>query len=391
MGASIAHISAAAGISVVLLDCRLELAQHGKAHSATLLHQDIVRGALTREQADTVLARITPSVHYADLAGCDLVIEARLESRDVKAATMIGNAEAVTGLDTIVASTTSTLRISALAEASKRPRQFIGIHFFSPVEKTSLVEIIVGKQTSSETIARVMDYAAQLKATPIVVNDSPGFYANRIFIGFIDEGMCMLQEGVEPALIENAARLAGMPLGPLAATDEASIDLQWQILTQAQAAGLEEKFRRLPAYNVIRRMTLELKRLGRRFGAGFYDYPRDAKAYLWPGLKERFPPRREQPDVEEVKQRLLYIQALEGARCFEEAVVSHPADADLGAVLGVGFPSWTGGPLSLIETVGLDRFVAECKRMAERYGPRFQPPPGLVARARRGEKFYPAI
>jgi 3-hydroxyacyl-CoA dehydrogenase/enoyl-CoA hydratase/3-hydroxybutyryl-CoA epimerase len=236
-----------------------------------------------------------------------------------------------------------------------------------------------------------MDYVRQIKRTPIVVNDNPGFYVNRVFISFVAEGMCMLAEGIEPALIECAAAMAGMHAGPLAAADEAGLGLQREVIRQMEPGGRDDRARLGAACNVIERMTQYLKRLGRRSGAGFYDYPPGGAAQLWPGLKAHFPPRVEQPDVEEVKQRLLCIQALESARCLEEGVVTHSADADLGAVLGVGFPTWTGGTLSFIETVGLERFVAECERMAARYGQRFQPSCWLVARARRRQRFYGAI
>ncbi|HKZ73481.1 MAG TPA: 3-hydroxyacyl-CoA dehydrogenase NAD-binding domain-containing protein, partial [Steroidobacteraceae bacterium] len=386
MGSGIAYASASAGIEVVLLDATLDLAEQGKSYSTSLLHKDIERGRSTQAKADAVLARIAPTTDYADLAGCDLVIEAVFENRAIKA-DVTAKAEAVIARSATFASNTSTLPISGLAQASARPQQFIGIHFFSPVEKMPLVEIIVGKKTSEETIARALDYVGQLRKTPIVVNDSRGFYTSRCFGAFTQEGAAMLQEGIAPALIENAAKMAGMPVGPLAVSDEVTLDLQWKVMQQEQA-DLGEKYTQPPAYEVVRAMIEDVKRPGRRFGAGFYDYPPDGRKLLWPGLAQLFPRRAEQPDVEELKKRFLYRQALETARCFEAGVLTHAADADLGSILGWGFPAYTGGTLSFIDTVGVAVFVNECKRMARVYGARFRPSRWLVERARAGEGFY---
>ncbi len=287
----------------------------------------------------------------------------------------------------VFASNTSTLPISGLAQASKRPAQFIGIHFFSPVDKMPLVEIILGKKTADDTLARALDYVGQLRKTPIVVNDSRGFYTSRCFGTFVYEGMAMLQEGVSPALIENAAKMAGMPVGPLAVADEVTIDLQWKVIRQTEA-DLGRKFVKPAAYDVVKTFVEDLKRPGRRFGAGFYDYPKDAKKHLWPGLKDVFPLAPVQPDVAEVEKRLLYMQALETTRCMEEGVVTTAAEADLGSILGWGFPAWTGGTLSFIDTVGIREFVAECERMSKRYGKRFKPSKWLKERAERNESFH---
>jgi 3-hydroxyacyl-CoA dehydrogenase/enoyl-CoA hydratase/3-hydroxybutyryl-CoA epimerase len=250
-----------------------------------------------------------------------------------------------------------------------------------------LVEIILGKKTSDDTLARALDYVGQLRKTPIVVNDSRGFYTSRCFGTFVYEGMAMLQEGVNPALIENAAKMAGMPVGPLAVADEVTIDLQWKVIRQTEA-DLGRRFVKPAAYDVVKTFVEDLKRPGRRFGAGFYDYPKDAKKHLWPGLKDVFPLAPIQPAVEEVEKRMLYIQALETTRCLEEGVVTTAAEADLGSILGWGFPAWTGGTLSFIDTVGIRAFVAECERMSKRYGKRFKPSKWLKQRAERDESFH---
>jgi 3-hydroxyacyl-CoA dehydrogenase/enoyl-CoA hydratase/3-hydroxybutyryl-CoA epimerase len=386
MGAGIAHVSAVAGMQVVLIDSSLELAEKGKDHARQLLAKEVARGKRTQDAADAILARIHPTVDYQDLAGCELVIEAVFENRGIKA-DVTGRAEAVIAADAVFASNTSTLPITGLAQASKRPAQFIGIHFFSPVEKMPLVEVIVGKKTSDATLARALDYVAQLRKTPIVVNDSRGFYTSRCFGTFVDEGIAMLQEGVNPALIENGAKLAGMPVGPLAVADEVTIDLHWKIIRQTEQ-DLGRRYSKPVVYDTVRRFVEELKRPGRRFGAGFYDYPKDAKKHLWPGLAEVFPRAAVQPSVEEVRKRLLCIQALEAARCLEEGVVTTAAEADLGSILGWGFPAWTGGTLSYIDTVGIAEFVAECERLARRHGKRFRPSKWLRARAASGEAFH---
>ena len=388
MGAGVAYVSALAGIDVVLLDSTLELAEKGKAYSKQLLAKDMARGRRSQADADAVLARIRTTVSYDELAGCDLVVEAVFENRDIKA-DVTHKTEAVIPRSSVFASNTSTLPITGLAQASKRPAQFIGVHFFSPVDKMPLVEIIVGKKTSDETLARALDYVGQLRKTPIVVNDSRGFYTSRCFGTFVYEGMAMLQEGVEPALIENGAKLAGMPVGPLAVADEVTLDLQWKVLKQTEQ-DLGRRFVKPAAYDVVQKFVEDLKRPGKRFGAGFYDYPKDGKKFLWPGLKDVYPVAARQPDVEEVKKRILYRQALEAARCMEESVVTTAAEADLGSILGWGYPPWTGGTLSFIDTIGIGSFVAECDQLAKRYGKRFKPSKWLRERAARNEPFHPA-
>jgi len=387
MGAGIAYISARAGIHVKLLDSTLEKASHGKQYSEKLVAKDLERGRLSAEKGAQLLARIQPTTDYAELRDCDFVVEAVFEDRAIKA-DVTRKTEAVVPPGTVFASNTSTLPITGLAQAWSRPERFIGVHFFSPAEKMPLVEIIKGRDTSPETLARALDYVIQLKKTPIVVNDGRGFYTSRVFGTFTNEGVTLLGEGVKPALIENAAKLAGMPVGPLAVLDEVTVELAYKVLKQAEA-DLGAAWQPPSGWPVMCRMVETLKRLGKRYGAGFYDYPQGARKHLWPGLAEQWPLAASQPDVEEVKKRLLYIQALEAARCLEEGVLTNPIDGDLGSILGWGFPAWTGGTLSFIDTVGIREFVAECERLAAAHGPRFVPSAALKARAARGEAFYP--
>ncbi|MDH3915293.1 MAG: 3-hydroxyacyl-CoA dehydrogenase NAD-binding domain-containing protein [Chromatiales bacterium] len=375
MGAGIAYVSAYAGQQVVLLDRALEDAEKGKAYSGSLLNKRVSRGRMTEEQAAAILERIHVTTDYADLEGCDLVIEAVFEDRGIKAE-VTAKTEAVIPETSIFASNTSTLPITGLAEASKRPDQFIGIHFFSPVDKMPLVEIILGEKTGDRAIAVALDYVQQIRKTPIVVRDSRGFYTSRVFGTYVKEGMELLAEGVKPALIENAAKMAGMPVGPLAVHDEVTIDLSYKIMMQTKK-DLGDEFVASGADEVVRHFMEDLERKGKRFGAGFYDYPEGAKKHLWPGLAEEYPAAEQQPAVKDIQKRLLYVQALETARCMQEGVVPEAADADVGSILGWGFPPWTGGTLSLIETVGLAAFIAECEALAERHGPRFTPPQWL--------------
>ena len=386
MGAGIAYVSAKAGMQVVLLDTELEGAERGKAYSEGLLDKAIQRGYSTQDKAGALLNLIHPTTDYADLEGCELVIEAVFENREIKAE-VTAKTEAVVPESAIFASNTSTLPITSLAKASKRPASFIGLHFFSPVDKMPLVELIKGEKSSDEAIARGLDYIQQIRKTPIVVNDSPGFYTSRCFSTSTNEGMTMLSEGINPALIENAAKMAGLPVGPLAVMDEVTLDLGYKI-TMQNARDRGESYTFDSGFPVIRKFVEELDRKGKRFGKGFYEYPKGEKKYLWPGLAELYPVQKEQPPVQEVIDRLLYRQALETARCFEEGVLDHPADADIGSIFGWGFPPWTGGTLSFIDTVGIRHFVAECDRMAGAYGPRFAVSDWLRGRAERGESFH---
>ena len=370
MGAGIAFSAAKVGIDVILIDTSSDAAAKGKKHSERLVAKEVEKGRMQGSAGEALLARIEPGCDYQALAGADLVIEAVFEDTSVKAE-VTGRASSVIPASTIFASNTSTLPISQLAEAFPRPEQFIGLHFFSPVERMALVEVIMGRQTSQETLARALDFIAQLRKTPIVVNDSRGFYTSRVFQTFIHEGMELLREGVAPALIENVAKLAGMPVGPLALLDEVTLDLPMKIVEQSEAE--DPSFRRPGSMEVLETMAVSLGRRGRKSGAGFYEYPTGGRKHLWRGISEHFPPAAEQPEPEEVRKRILYIQALVPARCLEEGVLTHPADGDLGSVFGWGFPSWSGGTLSLIETVGIGAFVNECDRLAQRHGPRFAP------------------
>ena len=388
MGAGIAHVAARAGIEVVLLDASEAQAARGKTHAEKEMAREVERGRRSAASAAEVLARIEATTDYVRLSGCDLIIEAVFEDRAVKAEVTRRAAEAVTR-ETVLASNTSTLPIAGLSAAAPHPSRFIGMHFFSPVEKMPLVEIIVTKKTSRATLARALDLVALLKKTPIVVNDSRGFYTSRVFGAYCFEGQALLAEGVDPALIENAARIAGMPVGPLAVTDEVSIELQYRVALQAQADSG-------PTYvppvslPVIRHFVEDLKRLGRRSGGGFYDYPAGAPKQLWAGLAKEYPRAAAQPSLAAVQQRLLHIQALEAARCFDEGVVTTAAEADVGSILGVGFPAWTGGTLSYIDTVGVERFAADCTRLARLHGARFKVPAGLRARAKSGAPYHAA-
>jgi 3-hydroxyacyl-CoA dehydrogenase/enoyl-CoA hydratase/3-hydroxybutyryl-CoA epimerase len=386
MGAGIAYVSAKAGIEVVLLDTSQENADKGKAYSEGLLRKAIERGRSTEEKASALLDLIKPSTSYHDLAGCDLVIEAVFESVDIKA-DVTAKTEAVVPESCVFASNTSTLPITGLARASERPQQFIGLHFFSPVDKMPLVEVILGETTNEETLARSLDYVQQIRKTPIVVNDSRGFYTSRVFSTFTAEGISMLAEGVRPALIENAAKLAGMPVGPLAVTDEVTLELAWKIGKET-AAQLGQPYPADPSQEVVQKMVEELDRKGKRYGKGFYDYPEGAPKHLWPGLAGHFPVREDQPGVEELRKRFLAIQALETVRCLEEGVLTHAEDADIGSIFGWGFPPWTGGTLSYIDTLGITGFVAECDRLEKAHGKRFNVSDSMRARAESGEPFH---
>jgi 3-hydroxyacyl-CoA dehydrogenase/enoyl-CoA hydratase/3-hydroxybutyryl-CoA epimerase len=388
MGAGIAYVSARAGMEVILLDTDQANAEKGKAYSTGLLDKAIARGKSTEAKKEALLSKITPTTDYALLEGCDLVIEAVFESVKIKA-DVTAKAEAVIPDTAIFASNTSTLPITGLATASKRPESFIGIHFFSPVDKMPLVEVIVGEKTSDEAIARSLDYIQQIRKTPIVVNDSRGFFTSRVFSTYTSEGARLLAEGVNPALIENAAKMAGMPVGPLAVSDEVSLELGWKVgIATAEALGVP--YPGNPAEEVTVKMVKELDRLGKKSGKGYYDYPAGGKKRLWPGLAEHFPQAVEQPSVGLVKKRLLHRQALESARCVEEGVLKHAADGDIGSILGIGFPAWTGGALSYIDTIGIQQFVADCDELAAKYGERFAVSDWLRARAAAGEAFYPA-
>lgn len=389
MGAGVAHVTAQAGIQVVLLDSTRALAEQGKGKIAALQEAELSKGRSTQAKVDDLLGRIHATGDYADLAGCDLVIEAVFEKRDIKAE-VTRKVEKVIAPEAVLGSNTSTLPITGLARVSQRPQQFVGVHFFSPVEKMPLVEIIVGELTSPATIARALDYVAALRKTPIVVRDSPGFFTSRVFGTFVNEGAKMLLDGVAPALIENAARLAGFPVGPLAVSDEVTLSLQQSVYKQQDLDGIADRYRSTVGRPVVERMVDELKRTGRRGGGGFYDYPERGPKQLWAGLGKVFPVSARQPDVAELKQRFLTIMALETARCLEEGVIDNPVDGDIGSILGIGYPAWTGGALSYIDTLGIGCFVAQCRELESRHGPRFTPSPWLIERGRTNANFYAA-
>jgi 3-hydroxyacyl-CoA dehydrogenase / enoyl-CoA hydratase / 3-hydroxybutyryl-CoA epimerase len=388
MGSGIAHVAARAGIDVVLLDMNEEASGRGLDHIRRQQQAAVERGRAKEAEARAVVARVQPTADYAKLADAELVIEAVFENREVKAE-VTRRAEVVLGGEAVFASNTSTLPITGLAQASARPERFIGLHFFSPVERMPLVEIIRGQRTGEEALAWPMDFVRQIGKTPIVVNDSRGFYTSRVFGTYTREAVLMLADGVRPALIENAGKAAGMPMAPLALSDEVAISLIHQVATQT-ATDLGDKYRPTAADRLIAEMVERQGRPGRRAGKGFYDYPPDGPKRLWPGLSRLAPSAEAQPSLDEVKTRYLAIQALEAARCLEENVVTDPADADVGALLGWGFAPWTGGPLSYIDMLGTAAFVELCDRLAQRHGERFLPNPMLRDLARRGAAIYAA-
>ncbi|MCR4541065.1 3-hydroxyacyl-CoA dehydrogenase NAD-binding domain-containing protein [Pseudomonas sp. 18.1.10] len=388
MGAGIAYVSASAGVEVVLKDINLAAAEKGKAHSAALLDKKVSRGQLTAEQRETVLARIHPTAADADLAGCDLVIEAVFEDRALKAQVSAA-AQRVVGADAVIASNTSTLPISGLATAVPDQGKFIGLHFFSPVDKMPLVEIIKGSHTSDETLARGFDFVLQIKKTPIVVNDSRGFFTSRVFGTFTNEGIAMLGEGVAAPMIETEARKAGMPVGPLAVSDEVSLSLMSHIRQQT-AKDLQAEGRAVPTHPatlVIDLLVNEYKRKGKAAGGGFYDYPAGGQKQLWPELKSRFERPGQRISAQDVRDRLLFIQAIETVRCVEEGVLMSMADANVGSIFGIGFAAWSGGALQFINQYGLNDFVARARYLAEQYGERFTPPALLLEKAAQGASF----
>lgn len=386
MGAGIAYVSANAGIEVVLIDSTIEAAERGKAYSTGLLDKGISRKKVTEEKKAEVLARITATTDYAALAGCDLVVEAVFEDPTVKAG-VTAQAEAVIPEDAIFATNTSTLPISMLAKASKRPEQFIGIHFFSPVDKMLLVEIIKGEKTGPVAVAKALDFVRQIRKTPIVVNDARFFYANRCIIPYINEGIRMLAEGVSPTLIENAAKLVGMPLGPLQLVDETSIDLGVKI-AKATKAAMGDAYPDEAVDEVIFWMA-DQGRLGRKNKAGFYTYDEAGKrGGFWEGLAPKYPEAAEQPDLHEVQHRLLMAQVLEAVRAFEQGVLEDIREGDVGAILGWGFAPWSGGPFSWLDILGAPRAAEICDDLTARFGARFETPALLRDLAATGESFY---
>jgi 3-hydroxyacyl-CoA dehydrogenase/enoyl-CoA hydratase/3-hydroxybutyryl-CoA epimerase len=385
MGAGIAYVSANAGIDVVLIDAAQDAADRGKSHAEGLLDKGMKRGRVTPEKKAEVLGRIAATTDYAALSGCDLIVEAVFEDPKVKA-DVTQRVLAAVGPETIFATNTSTLPISDLAQASDKPHQFIGIHFFSPVDKMMLVEIIRGRETGDRAVAKALDFVRQIRKTPIVVNDARFFYANRCILPYVNEGIRLLKEGVRPALIENAAKLVGLPLGPLQLTDETSLDLGAKI-AKATKAALGDAYD-AGADDVIFAMV-DQGRLGRKAKAGFYAYDESGKRLgLWDGLPDLCPVAETQPDLAEVQHRLLFAQVLEAVRALEEGVLTDIREGDVGAILGWGFCPWSGGPFSWLDMLGAPYAAQRCDELAAAHGPRFACPPLLREMADKGQSFY---
>lgn len=390
MGAGIAYSTATRGIDVVLKDVSLENAEKGKAYSEKLLAKKVSRGRMTEEQKAAVLDRIRPTDSADDLEGCDLVIEAVFEDSELKAR-VTQEAEPKLVTNGIFASNTSTIPITQLAEASAKPENFIGLHFFSPVDKMQLVEIIVGEKTSDDTLARSFDYVQQIGKIPVVVNDSRGFFTSRVFGTFVNEGICMLGEGIHPASIENAGLLSGMPVGPLAISDEVSMTLMQHIRNQSrkdtEAAG--GTWNPHPAEAIIDAMVNEHGRKGKAAGAGFYEYPANGKKYLWPELEQLFvnPETARSVPLQELKDRILFIQAIETVRCLEEGVLRTVEDANIGSIFGIGYAPWTGGAIQFINHYGVRAFAQRAAELADAYGERFAPPRLLLEKAESNTAF----
>ena len=385
MGAGIAYVCARAGIEVVLKDVSVEAAEKGKAYSAGILDKAVSRGKMTREAADAVLARIHPTADPADASGADLVIEAVFESPELKGK-VFQEIQDVLAPDALLGSNTSTLPITGLAHAVTRPADFIGLHFFSPVDKMPLLEIIVGEQTSDAAIAKAFDLARQIKKTPIIVNDSRGFFTSRVIGRFLDEAMAMVNEGLPPASIEQAGSQAGYPAPPLQLMDELTLTLPQKIRNEARAAAGQDWVEH-GSEAVINRMVDDFGRGGRSAGAGFYDYADGKRTTLWPGLPEAFPAQAEIP-FEDMQERMLFAEALDSVRCLDEGVLRSVAEANIGSILGIGFPAWTGGVIQYINGYdgGVTGFVARAKELHEKYGERFAVPQSLLEKAERGER-----
>jgi 3-hydroxyacyl-CoA dehydrogenase/enoyl-CoA hydratase/3-hydroxybutyryl-CoA epimerase len=388
MGAAIAYVCAKAGIEVVLKDVDIDAAKRGKAYSEGLVAKAVERGRSTQEKGDELLARITPTVDPADAAGADMVIEAVFEDPAIKAK-VFAEIEPHLAPDALLGSNTSTLPITGLAEGVSRPADFIGLHFFSPVDKMPLLEIIKGEETNDETVYRALDVAKQIKKTPIVVNDSYGFFTSRVIGTFINEGIAMLAEGVPAPSIEQASSQAGYPAPVLQLSDELNMKLMRKIRDAAKAANPEYKGH---ASEAIVDKMLDEGRPGKLEGAGFYDYADGKRTGLWSGLREAFPPSADVPPFEDLKERMMFIESLETVKCLDEGVIETVADANIGSIFGIGFPAWTGGVLQYINGYagGPAGFVARARELAETYGERFEPPASLVEKALAGEKYADA-
>jgi len=390
MGAGIAYATAVRGVDVVLRDVSVENAEKGKRYSEQLLDKKVSRGRMTDEQKTAILDRIKPTASADDLEGCDLIIEAVFEDSDLKGK-VTREAEPKMVANGIFASNTSTIPITQLAEASGKPDNFIGLHFFSPVDKMQLVEIIVGEKTSDDTLARAFDYVQQIGKIPIVVNDSRGFFTSRVFGTFVNEGIAMLGEGIHPSSIENAGVLAGMPVGPLAISDEVSMTLMQHIRDQSrkdtEATG--GTWNAHPAEAIIDAMVNEHGRKGKAAGAGFYEYPDKGKKYLWPELENLFVDldKARATSLQDLRDRILFIQAIETVRCLEEGVLRTVEDANIGSIFGIGYAPWTGGAIQFINQYGVRAFTERAKELESQFGERFAPPRMLLEKAETNTEF----
>lgn len=380
MGLGLCHSAAAAGVQAVLLGRDEPAARRGIERLGADLDKRVARGRMTLEVRAAVLDNISAAAAPVDLARCGLVVETVAEERETKLA-VLRRIEAVVADDALIATNTSGLPVSGLAAALSRPERFIGLHFFSPVDRMALVEVVVGKATSNATVDAALDWVRRLGKQPIVVRDGPGFFTSRVFAAYLDEAAAMVAEGIWPETIEAGAVAAGLPIGPLAMLDETGLSLNWQQARQARADALPERFCRPLAWPVLDRMVSSCGRRGRREGGGFYDYPADGPKRLWPGLPEQFPPLEIQPTMEAVQRRLLNAQAMEGVRCLEDGTVASVEDADTASVLGLGFPRAEGGVLAQIQRRGLVTFIAECEALADAHGDRFRPSSWLRERA----------
>ena len=388
MGHGITYVSAFSGLNLVMTDATQENADKGLSRIKVILNEEFKQGHITKGKMDEILSRITATADYDKLRNCDLIIEAVFEDRDLKGKVTI-EAEKIMDSNGVFASNTSTLPITGLAEKSIRPEKFIGIHFFSPVHKMKLVEIIKGDKTNDETIAKAFDYVLKIKKIPIVVNDSRGFYTSRVFSTYPNEGLALLAEGNSPQEIESAGKKAGMPVGPLAVIDEVNIGLVAGIRNQTRKdlAAEGKKLPPGPADPVIDLMTEKLNRLGRANGRGFYEYPDNGKKYLWPELKKHFPPTKNPLSQNKMMERMLFVQVIETIRCYEENVVTSVEDANIGSIFGWGFAPLKGGTLQFVNDYGIQEFEKQAQKLAKKYGERFAPPELLIEMATNNQTF----
>ena len=388
MGHGITYVSALSGLNLVMTDATQENADKGLSRIKVILNEEFKQGRITKGKMDEILSRITATADYDKLRNCDLIIEAVFEDRDLKGK-VTTEAEKIMDSNGVFASNTSTLPITGLAEKSIRPEKFIGIHFFSPVHKMKLVEIIKGDKTNDETIAKAFDYVLKIRKIPIVVNDSRGFYTSRVFSTYPNEGLALLAEGNHPQEIETAGKKAGMPVGPLAVIDEVNIGLVAGIRNQTRIdlAAEGKKLPPGPADPVIDLMTEKLNRLGRANGKGFYEYPDNGKKYLWPELQKHFPPTKNPLSQNKMIERMLFVQVIETIRCYEENVVTSVEDANIGSIFGWGFAPFKGGTLQFVNNYGIQEFEKQAQKLAKNYGKRFAPPELLIEMAANNQIF----